>query len=86
MTTLLLPLLIALVAGFISLNLDDALAVFFAMIALISLLVSLILTPWFVKALVLAAVLGAFRYYCYRHACDNAHLVEGTRASDQNRS
>lgn len=66
----LIALLIAAVLGFLSLNTDDAFTIFFAIAAVISLVISLILGSWILKLVILISALGAMRYYCYRHACD----------------
>lgn len=73
MLAMLLALLLAVIAAYFSLNTDDALAVFFAIVAGISLVASFVFAPWFVKLLILVGALGAFRYYCRRHACENAN-------------
>lgn len=65
-----IALITAVVLGFLSLNTDDAFTIFFAIVAVISLVISLILVSWVVKLVILIGGLGAMRYYCYRHACD----------------
>jgi hypothetical protein len=39
--------------------------------AIVGLIISFVLAPWMVQILILLGSLGAMRYYCYRHACQN---------------
>lgn len=73
MLAMLIALLLAVIAAYFSLNMDDALAAFFAIVAGISLIGCFVLAPWFMKLLILIGALAAFRYYCHRHACQNAN-------------
>jgi lipopolysaccharide/colanic/teichoic acid biosynthesis glycosyltransferase len=69
----LIPFAIALVAAFMAYQSQEEIVKTFCVIVMtISLLVSFAWAAWLVQILILVASLGGVRYFCYRHACQDA--------------
>ena len=68
-----IPFAIALIAAWIAYeSQEEIVKTFFIIIMAISLLVRFAWAPWLVQILVLLVSLGAMRYFCDRHSCQNA--------------
>lgn len=67
-----IPFAIALITAWIAYeSQEEIVKTFFVIVMAISLLVSFAWAPWLVQILVLVVSLGAMRYFCYRHSCQN---------------
>ncbi|HEY9663330.1 MAG TPA: hypothetical protein V6C65_33200 [Allocoleopsis sp.] len=67
------PFAIALIAAWIAYERhEEIVKTFFVIVMAISLLVSFAWAPWLVQSLILVVSLGAMRYFCDRHSCQNA--------------
>ncbi|MGQ9871232.1 hypothetical protein [Leptodesmis sp.] len=63
---------ISLIAAFVRLRTQEEMtAILSTIVAIGGLLISFVLAPWIVQILILLGSLGAMRYYCYRHSCQN---------------
>ena len=68
-----IPFAIALVAAWIAYqSQEEIVKIFFVIVMAISLLVSFAWAPWLVQILILVVSLGAMRYFCDRHSCQDA--------------
>ncbi|MBE9182353.1 hypothetical protein IQ268_27785 [Oculatella sp. LEGE 06141] len=67
-----IPFAIALISAWIAYeSQEEIVKTFFVIVMAISLLVSFAWAPWLVQTLVLVVSLGAMRYFCDRHSCQN---------------
>jgi len=68
----LIPFAIALISAWIVYeSQEEIVKTFFVIVMAISLFMSFAWAPWLVQILILVASLGAMRYFCYRHSCQN---------------
>lgn len=68
----LIPLAIALIAGYVAYQgQEEIVTLFSTILAIISLVVTFVLAPWVVQILVLVSGLAGLRYFCYRHSCQS---------------
>lgn len=51
---------------------EEIVALFFVIVAVISLVTSFVLAHWIMQILILGASLSGIRYFCYRHSCQNS--------------
>lgn len=73
----LIPLVISLIAAFLRFHTQEEMtAILSTIAAIVGLIISFVLAPWTVQILILLGSLGAMRYYCYRHACQNRPRTE----------
>lgn len=67
-----IPFAIALITAWIAYeSQEEIVKTFFVIVMAISLLISFAWAPWLVQILILVVSLGAMRYFCYRHSCQN---------------
>ncbi len=67
-----IPFAIAVITAWIAYeSQEEIVKTFFIIVMAISLLMSFAWAPWLVQILILVVSLGAMRYFCYRHSCQN---------------